>query len=122
MCECGCGDLRPFGKFPAPNGDTYLLEIYPGCGDCHVGPGVVVHRFTTEQLEEHGWTDFREIPDLPWLPDRAECAVPVLDLNVFRRTFEDEAGEEAFYAVSNIGALLRSAVARTLAEFNKAAR
>ena len=35
MCECGCGDLRPLVKLPAPNGDTYALEVYPGCDNCH---------------------------------------------------------------------------------------
>lgn len=116
MCECGCGELRPFGKFPAPNGQVYVLEIYPGCGDCGVGPGVSVHRFTKKQLSEMG-----EMSDLPWRADRPECAIPVIDLAAFRKRFEDEGGEETFYAFSNVGDTLRSVVIRTLADFQSPA-
>lgn len=51
MGACGCGDFRGDFRFPAPDGDIYVLDMYSGCRDCHTPAGIVVYRFTKDQTE-----------------------------------------------------------------------
>lgn len=113
MCECGCGEMRAVGTFAGPGGDVYALEIYPGCGDCHVGPGVVVHRFTAAEAVEM----LEDVPALPWLTSPRQVAVPVLSERAIREAIDRELGEDEADVLGLNIELFRHAVAATLAEW-----
>lgn len=44
MGECGCGELSPMAKLPAPDGGWFLIEVYPGCSDCGTDWSLAVSR------------------------------------------------------------------------------
>lgn len=78
MGDCGCGDFGAHFKLPAPDGNTYVLQIYDSCPDCDTGAGLIVHRMTEEELR--GWTAWAT-PELPWnrwSREYAERFIPIL--------------------------------------------
>ena len=81
MGACGCGDFRPFAQMPGPEGAVYAVEFYPGCDDCEVPIGFIVHRFT--EAEAATW-DVLELPQLPFDDslgaDWKQCAIPFAQL------------------------------------------
>ncbi len=85
MCECGCGDLRPFGKLPAKGG-WYALELYPGCADCSAGWAITV-TFLKKGDEDTDWLldDVEEI-SLAKHPFH----FPILDPQTLKRLVMDE--------------------------------
>jgi hypothetical protein len=122
MCECGCGDMRPLGKFPAPKRGWYVLEIYPGCGDCHVGPGVVVHHFTAKEMREE--LAHLSIPDFLWINGPRQIAVPVLEAEQISEAVKHEMGDEEYDDLTMGGdpfslEVIRTAVLATLASYDR---
>lgn len=123
MCECGCGELRPLGTFPAPGTDLYVLEIYPGCGDCKIGPGVTIHRMTQQEAREFGLSaddalKFHESP--------REFSVPMLDPAKLGERVKEELGDDEYEEMMMGGnalsaEVIRHAVHDTLGEWRKAA-
>lgn len=92
MCECGCGELRPLVKFPAPDGGWYFLEVYPGCRYCTTTWAVGLSRCTAAEAGESFWRFFvEETPDAEF--HRDVWAEPILDTRVLKRLFMEEAGE-----------------------------
>ena len=64
MCECGCGAFGGGFRFPGPDGIVYLLELYPGCGDCDTPAGVIIHRYQDTE-EQREW--FGDQPEMPFI-------------------------------------------------------
>jgi hypothetical protein len=62
MCECGCGDFRPYKSFLV--GDLVLsVEVYPGCQECGTGIMVALNIFTMEEAAR--WIeDIEALPQL----------------------------------------------------------
>lgn len=80
MGACGCGDFSGDLVFPAPDGDVYVLDVYPGCADCDAPAGVVLHRFTREEAERWGVAGRK-----PLEIGQDGTGIPVMDASVLRR-------------------------------------
>jgi hypothetical protein len=61
MCECGCANIIGHLRFPAPDGDVYILDFYPGCRDCDTAAGITIYRFTPAETEEWHVTDAKPV-------------------------------------------------------------
>lgn len=81
MCECACGNIEGQLRFPAPDGDVYILDIYPGCRDCDTPAGVTIYRFTQAEVAEWHVGDAR-----PLRVDNAGAAVSVIGARVLAET------------------------------------
>lgn len=52
MGDCGCGDLPGMIKLQSHiPGYYYIIDIYPGCGDCDLPIGAVVKLASREEVE-----------------------------------------------------------------------
>lgn len=87
MGACGCGDYSADYQFPGPDGTVYALALFAGCGDCGLGPGVIIHRHGGRSRDD--W-DVDHLPEAPFREvdtDYAELAVPLLGLPEARARF-----------------------------------
>jgi len=67
-------------RFPAPNGDVYILDTYEGCRECGTAAGVTLYRFTTAEAAE--WC----VDDASILPvDNMGTGVSVVDPRILKQ-------------------------------------
>ncbi len=62
MCQCPCDSFAQRLKFPGPNGGTYVLSLYAGCTNCHVGSAIRIESYKKgskykSDIEEFGSGD-----------------------------------------------------------------
>ena len=93
MCECGCSQGPDF-YFPGPDGITYGLELYHGCGDCGNAPGISLVRIPDKHLDDFGPADWRK--PVPWFAHSGwkEYTANLVDEGLLQQAVaEDEEGD-----------------------------
>lgn len=88
MCECGCGEMRPIVKLPAPGGKWYMVEIYPGCRNCQ-NDFMAVAVYLVEEGD-----DFGTIEDTPAAEFHHDMwGAHILDHGVLQKAFMESRGD-----------------------------
>ena len=97
MGACGCGDFSGDITFPAPDGEVYVLDVYPGCEDCETPAGVVLYRFTPDEAKRWGLEGAK-----PLKIGEEGTGIPVLDPDPLREMMTKEAASGVSELVAEI--------------------
>lgn len=122
MCECGCGEFRPIGKFRAGR-YWYAIEFYPGCENCATELlGLSVRRFAVGDEDTNWMLD--GVPVIAF-DAHGDWSRPMIDFAELRGGFknygeEGSEAEDAFHEFLSRGEM-RFAHSRTLATYSRAA-
>lgn len=124
MGECGCGVFAPDFRFPAPDGDVYLLQILAPCVGCETTVGLVVQRMTRATARKrHGRVQRLPLRAIYYDKGAAEAVVPVLDADLLRTALAQWVEfDEDVHDNSDFARALETATPATLQRWQKTAK